>query len=172
MAINTSKLYNGNLYINGRTKLGQVKSLELPNLTPDMEEVEALGLMGRPEVPVGYAALEATITWNGPYADTIKEIANPNKAHQLMFRGSIDSYGPGGRIAQTAYVCTMTGTFKEVGLGSFEAKTGSEMETSIAVSAIKLEIGGETLMDIDVFANRYIVADEDILAQYRINIGQ
>jgi phage tail tube protein FII len=65
----------------------------------------------------------------------------------------------------------MVGTFSDVGLGSFASKTGVEQESTIKVSAIKLEIGGETLVDIDVFTGQYIVNGEDLLGQYRLNLG-
>jgi P2 family phage contractile tail tube protein len=171
MAVTTNKLYNAAIYIGGRTQIGKVKEAELPNLTQKTEEIEALALYGTPEVPVGLEAMEATLTWNGPYSDALKKLLNPFLAQQIMLRGSIDSYGPQGRIAQVPYVCTMVGRFSEVGLGSFASKTGVEQESTIKVSAIKLEIGGETLVDIDVFTGQYIVNGEDLLGQYRLNLG-
>lgn len=171
MATSINKLTNCNVYLNGGSLLGKAKEVTLPTVTQKMVDHEALGMAGTVQVPAGVEAMEATILWNSFYPDTAKLLANPTKALSFMIRGNLESWGPTGRTAETPFKVYMTGTVSAFPTGTFTQKENVEAETTVAVYQVKMEIGSEVIMEFDAMANIYKVAGQDILQNYRINLG-
>lgn len=136
-----------------------------------LAEHKALGLIGTPEFFSGIDKMETTIKWTSLYADAISKSANPTAAVNLQCRASLEDWTSSGRTSEQPAVVSLTGTFKTLPLGNFKAHENAEYESQLAVSYVKLEIGGVAVVEIDVISNIYKVNGVDILANYRANLG-
>lgn len=170
-AIAVNRLTNCNVYIDGTSLLGRAQEITLPEIKAKMTDHPALGLMGMLELPSGTDKLEAKIKWNSRYPEVDKRTSNPYLAVRLMVKASIETYEGGdmtGRIPITTY---LTGQFKGTQLGTFKQNDNVELESSIAVTYVKQEIGGEITLEFDVMACIYKINGVDILADYRAHLG-
>lgn len=169
--INVNRVTNANVYLDGGSCLGKAEEIDLPKIVAKMTEHKALGMMGALELPSGFEKLEARIKWNAVYADVMAKMGNPYDMHSLQCRGNIENYTANGRTGQAAYVCFFRGQFKELPMGNFKQHDNVEMESRLAVTYAKVEIGGVSIVEFDTLANIYKVNGVDILATYRQNIG-
>jgi uncharacterized protein len=171
MAIAVNKLTNANIYVNGNSLLGRASEIEVPNVEFIMAEHQALGMVGKTEFFSGIEVLECTVKWNSFYADVYRRTSNPLQALNMQVRGNLQSFGSSGLQQEVAAVVSMTATPKNIPGGNFKQHENVELETLFTVTYMKIEIGGETLTEIDFLANIFKVNGVDLLATYRTNIG-
>lgn len=169
--INVNRVTNANVYINGNSFLGKAEEIDLPKITAKMVEHKALGMAGSVELPAGFDKMEARIKWNSFYQDAMVHMANPYQAVSLQCRSSLENYTAAGRTGEAPVVCFIKGQFKTVPLGNFKQHDNVEMDSTLTVTYVKLEISGQPVVEFDALANIYKVNGVDILAQYKANIG-
>ena len=169
--IAVKKLTNANVYVGNSSYLGKAAEIDLPKITAVMAEHQALGMVGKIDLPSGFEKMEARIKWNSMYPDAMKRMANPFEMVSLQCRSSLEDYTAGGRTGQVPVVCFMKAQFKEVPMGNFKQHENVELESQLTVTYVKLEIDGQSIVEFDALANIYKVDGVDILAQYRANIG-
>lgn len=169
--IEVKRITNANVYVDGNSLLGKVDEVKLPEVKVTMAEHKALGMQGKLDLPSGIDKLEATFKWNSLYSDILVKVANPYKAVEVQLRGSLETYGNGGRTAQVPVVAYLTGTFSKFPLGGFKQHDNVEAETTMSVTYCKLEIDGTEILEFDALANIYKAGGEDLLATYKQNIG-
>lgn len=169
--IEIKRLTNANVYVDGNSLLGKVDECKMPEVKVNMTEHKALGMVGKLEFPSGVDKLEATFKWNSFYSDVLQKVANPFKAVELQLRGSLETYGNGGRTDQVGVVVYLTGTFNKLPLGGFKQHDNVETESTMSVTFCKLEINGEVVIEFDALANIYKVGGVDLLETYKQLIG-
>lgn len=169
--ISINKLYNANVYVNGVSFLGRAEEVTLPKVQAKMVEHKALGMFGVIETAAGIEKMEAKIKWSSLYPEVIGEAANPYKSVSIQVRASLETHDSTGRIAEVPVVAFMTAQFKQFPGVGFKHQDNAEVETELTVSYYKLTIDGKDYIEVDAFANIWKVEGEDILAQYRTNIG-
>lgn len=169
--IQLNRITNANIYLEGNNLLGRAEEVKLPDVTAIMQEHKALGMVGKIELPAGFDKLEGEIKWNSLYDDAAKITANPYKAVQLMCRSNIETYGAQGRVKQVALVTYLTVMFKKNPLGTFKQHDNGEFGSSFTASYIKQVIDGNEILELDYLANIFKVNGEDMLQDYRTNIG-
>jgi len=165
------QITNANAYIDGTSFLGKVEETKLPDVVATLSEHKALGMIGKIELPNGIDKMEMTIKWNSLYGDVLKKAANPFKAVQMQIRSSQETYTGQGRTEEVPVVVFLTGSFKKFPLGGYKQHDNVEAETALTITYLRLVVNGEDIVEIDVLSNIYKVAGEDLLAQYRSNIG-
>lgn len=166
-----NKCTNANVYLNGNSYMGRAEEITLPDISPKMADHKALGMVGELEVPAGLTKMSAKIKWNAIYPEVMLSTHNAFQAVRLQVRTSVETYAGGSRIAQVPAVIYLTGTWKKSGGLAFKPQDNVEMENELNVSAYKMEVNGEEIVDIDIMANIWRVAGEDQLALYRFNLG-
>jgi hypothetical protein len=169
--IEIKRLTNANVYVDGNSLLGKVDECKMPDVNIVMAEHKALGMQGKLEFPSGIDKLEATFKWNSLYSDVLTKVANPFKACEVQLRGSLETYGNGGRTAEVPVVVYLTGSFKKFPMGGFKQNDNVEAETSMSVTYCKMEIDGQTVLEVDAMANIYKAGGVDMLATYKQLIG-
>ena len=169
--IQVNTLNNANIYIDGNSLLGQAEEFKLPVVKFKMAEHKAVGMVGAIKLPSGFEALEGEIKWNSLYKDVAKTVANPYKAVQLQCRSNIETYGAQGRLQEVSLVTYLTVMFKKNPLGTFKQHDNAEFGSGFSATYIKQVIDGEDVLELDYLANIYKVGGEDLLQQYRANIG-
>lgn len=171
MGLEINRLTNALVWIDGKNYLGKVEEVEMPEPKYKMSEHKALGLQAVMEYYSGLEKMEMKMKLNAPYKDLMRSIGNPLKKYKLMLRASLESYASGTRIGEESYVVFVTASPKNFPLGKFKQNDNVELELTFSVFAVKLEINGEKMFEIDQEANVFIVGGVDILSQYRKNLG-
>ena len=171
MGIQINRLTNSNVYVDGANFLGRAEEISLPEIKFIMAEHKALGMVGSAEFFAGFEKMESKIKWNALYPDVLKKAANPFKTVAIQARGSLETYSDTGKVSEVAVVAHLRGTFKNLPMGNFKPKDNPEYETSMSVNYAKLVVDGEDIYEIDVLQNIYKVEGQDLLADYRANIG-
>jgi P2 family phage contractile tail tube protein len=172
MPIQVNKIFNANIYLDGTNNLiGRAAEVTLPEISVATSEHSGLGMVGTLELPAGLQAMTLQIKWSGFYADHMKAGANPFKAHKFQVRGSVETYGAEGRVAEAPVVWHVTASWKKAALGGVKPKEAAEFEDELAATYVKVVHDGEELLEVDVLQNIWRAAGEDVLANYRKNIG-
>jgi P2 family phage contractile tail tube protein len=171
MAIKVHSVTNANIYIGANSHLGEAKEVQIPELSYKMVDHEALGMIGMTELWAGFDKMEATIQWNSIYPEAIKGVSDPNQAVILQVRSSVRVETSTGVIEEQPFKAFLTTRAKNLPGYNFKQQQNVETESKMNVTAIKVEVDGDVLYDIDLLANVAIIDGVDILAQYRRNLG-
>lgn len=171
MALDINKCTNANVYIDGTSHLGKCEEITLPDVSPKMAEHKALGMIGEFELPTVLQKMSAKFKWNAIYKNLMIQTFDFYRASRYMIRASIETWEGGSRTAQQPCVIYMTGTWKKNGGLVFKPGDNVETETELNVTAYKMEINNEEIIDIDVLTNVWRVYGVDQLAQFRVNLG-
>lgn len=166
-----NKVTNANIYLNGTSFMGRAEEVTLPNVQPKMSDHKALGMVGELELPSGLQKMSAKIKWNAIYPDVMKQTYNVYKSIRLQVRANVETFEDSGRVAETPFIATLIITPKNASGTVFKPQDNVETENEFNVTAYKLEIGGEEIIDINIMANVWRVNGVDQLANYRANIG-
>lgn len=157
--------------MDGVSLLGRAEEITLPDVKYKESDHKALGMFGEMGFTSGMEKLTAKIKWNSFYPEVLKKTANPFKAIKLQVRGNMEIYEGADRVNQVPVVVYLTVRSKGTPLGTFKAQDNVEGETEFSVSYYKQDIAGETITEVDVEANIWMVDGEDLLATYRTNLG-
>lgn len=171
MAVNINRLTNANVYADGGSLLGQAMEIDLPTVTYKQADHAALGMIGSIETFAGIDKMEATIRWTAPYPDAIKKFANPFQSIALQVRGNLETYTSAGRTDQQPYIVYMTVMSKGQPAGNMKQHENVEMENTLNVLYLKIEINGESVLEVDPLAQIYKVDGQDLLQAYKTNLG-
>lgn len=163
---------NANVYLNGTNTLGRAEEVKLPSVKNKTSDHKALGMFSEIKLPTGgLEPMECEYNWVSVYPEVSREISDPRKSVTMQVRATIEAYTSRGFTAEMPLVATITGPFTETGLGGFKQNESVKTTSKQAVWYYKLEIDGETVYEIDVFANIRKVAGADVLARFRQIVG-
>jgi hypothetical protein len=171
MAINVSKIFNARVYIDGNDFIAKAEEVELPKVKFKFADSKGLGLYGEFELPSGLDKMEAKIKFNSMYPDFLKIASDPTKTRTVIVRASNQYWTNQGVMAELPVKAEMRGFFKEFDSGKFKKADNTEAEATLSVIYYKLEVDEQEIVEVDVINNIYKVAGNDILQQYKINIG-
>jgi uncharacterized protein len=166
-----NKVTNANIYLGGISFMGRAEEVTLPDVMPKMVDHKALGMVGELELPGGLQKMTAKIKWNAIYPDAMKLTHNVYDAVRLQVRANVETFEGGSRTAQVPAVATLTVTPKKSGGLVFKPQDNVEREDEFNVTAYRLEIDGEEIIDIDIMNNIWQVDGVDQLTTYRRNLG-
>ena len=122
------------------------------------------------EFPAGLQKMSAKIKWNAIYPEVMKSTHDVYTSLRLMVRANIETYEGGSRTAQASAVIYLTAIPKKAGGMVFKPSDNVQREDEFNVTAYKLEIDGEEIVDIDTDANIWRVNGVDQLETYRANL--
>lgn len=162
---------NANVYVEGGSLLGKCEKVKLPDVSFATDEVKPLGLVGAFEVPTGLEKMEGEIVWISYYPGAAPLYANPWKTHKIQIRSSSDTHDDNGLLSRQPMVTHMNCAFKKSAMGEYEQNKGARFTSSFSCTYIKQVLDGKDMLEIDVLNNIYRVEGEDMLAEYRENIG-
>lgn len=171
MGISINKLTNANVYVDGGSLLGQTEEITLPSVMYKMAEHKALGMVGTTEFFSGIDKMETKIKWNSYYPEVMKKMANPFKNMKIQVRASLETYGADGRTEQVPCIVYITAASKGFPMGGYKQHENVEVENTLTTYQCKLEIDGEPIVEVDILNNIFKVEGEDLLAEYRANLG-
>lgn len=168
MAMIPEMLANMNLFVDGISFQGDIPSLTLPKLTLKTEEHRAGGMDMAIEMDMGMEKMEASYTSTGVRKESLKffGLADGN-AFNGTFRGTYKIQ----RGETKPVIVTLRGTQKEIDFGDWKPGDKAELKHSVAVTYYKLEVGGETIYEIDPVGMKRVINGVDQLASQRRDLG-
>ena len=171
MAVTIKRITDANVYVDGGSFLGRASEVTLPDIKATMASHNALGLSAKIELPTGLDAMEMTIKLNGIYADIANIGANPYNTHDFQVRAAIETFGSAGRTITESLVCYIVAFAKGSPNGSFKQHEPVDATLTLQVQAIKLEVAGSVVYDIDIINGIWLVDGIDVVGAKRAILG-
>lgn len=172
MSLQVRQIVNANIYLNGESMLGRAEEIKVPDIQVVAGEYKGLGMVGKIELPTGFDKLEGEIKWKSFYEDVMGSISNPFQAVALQCRSSVEIYDATGRVQEKALVTHLQVMFKKPGSGgTYKQHERVEWPSTFACHYIKQTLDGLDILELDYFANIAKINGEDMLANYRANLG-
>ena len=156
------------LFIDGKGYVANVEEFDPPKLAIKTEEHRAGGMDVPLEIDMGMEKLEATVSLSNADRDALKMFGlAPGALVPLTLRGSQeDELGDAEPV-----VHTLRGPLKEVDWGTWKPGEKAPCKLMVALRYYKLEIGGETLHEIDVENMKRVINGVDQLEKRRAALG-
>lgn len=163
-----NSITNANAYLNGVRLAGKLSDLTLPDIKFKTEDVQALGMFGTVEIPVGLEKMEAKFKFNAIYAEAWRN-ERSNRTCVVIVKSNMTTHTQGSTVKNTPVTATMSGFFKEIPGGNIKPGAKTEADHVMSISRYKLVVGLEVIYDIDIHNNIFYHAGEDVLAMFKIN---
>jgi P2 family phage contractile tail tube protein len=157
------------LFVDGRGYAGKA-DLELPELGIVTEEYAAGGMSGKIKLDMGLVeAIDAKFTLYDYEPEVLKQwgLINGN-AVALVFRGAKQDDAGNDPVPVKV---TLRGQIQMLGMGSWEAGAKTSLECTLNARSYALEVGGETVIEIDAERMIRVVGGVDQMAALRGAIG-
>lgn len=171
MAIEISQITEANFYIGEADLLGRTKELKLPDLEWEMKPKEALGMIGKIELPKGIKELKGDLTLNSIDKTAFRHFAWPKKVHQCQVFGNLEFWDTEGVKDEIPYKIMMRAIFGKVPLGNFKQMEEGDWPTTLHIQYLKQSVGSDVIFEFDALKNIYKVADQDMMTKLRNNLG-
>lgn len=165
------KLKNMNLFNDGESYAGLVRTVTLPPLGRKMESYRAGGMNGPIKADMGMSDDGIQLEWTlGGLDLTVLRQYGITQADgvQLRFAGAYQRDDTG---EVSAVEVVVRGRHEEIGLGDAEAGEDSEVTVTTTCSYYKLTIDNDVVIEIDILNMVEMVNGEDRLASQRAAIG-
>jgi P2 family phage contractile tail tube protein len=161
-------LKNFSLFVDGRGYAGVVEQLTLPVLTTKMEEFRGGGMDLPAEIDMGQEKLEASFQLfeYDPNVIRLWGLAD-GAATQVTARGALRRDGEDA----VSMVVNLRGVVKELDMGDWQSGEKTALKFMMAVRYLKVAIGGQELVEIDVVNMVRKVGGSDQLQSIRSAIG-
>ncbi|HYN76911.1 MAG TPA: phage major tail tube protein [Lamprocystis sp. (in: g-proteobacteria)] len=157
------------LFVDGRGYAGKA-DVELPELNLVTEEYAAGGMSGKVKLDMGlHESIDVKFSLYDYDPDVLKlwGLANGNSA-ALVIRGA--KQDDSGSTTVPVKV-TVRGQLQTLGMGSWEAGSKTKMDCTVNCRAYKLEVGGQTMVELDVERMIRVIGGTDQMAALRGAIG-
>lgn len=144
-------LINFRVYQNGGAFLG-ISDVTLPKLSAMTQTVKGAGIAGEIEAPTmgHYSSAEVELNWRTLEKDAFTLAAN--KALSLDLRGAGQAYdSESGSYVVRKIKILLRGRPKESDLGKFDVGATTDGKTTLECDYIKVEIDGETKLELDKY---------------------
>lgn len=156
---------------NGSTLLG-VANIELPEFKSITQSVKGIGVGGEIDAPVlgQFESMETKLTHNVNNRWNLKMIGG--QAVAIEARAAIQNWDS----ATNSYVfdnvrVVIRGRSKSMSAGKWEAASTTDSDNTIETTYVKYEVNGETVLEVDKYAYKFVVDGEDIFTQLRAALG-
>jgi P2 family phage contractile tail tube protein len=161
-------LRNGNLYVDGRSQIGDFSEFVPPNLEALVEDYKPGGLNGTTDVVLGQQKMTASFALTNFDPDVLALYGVVDEATvPLIFRGHLQSNN-GVNVGMSA---TCRGKIRTVELGQYTPGQMTMNRYTMTVEYFKYVQGGRVVYEVDFASNIFRVDGVDKLLQERINLG-
>lgn len=164
-----SKLKNFNLFVDGESYVGQVAEVTLPKLARKTEDYRGGGMNGPVASDLGMEKLEMKWTASGYIESLLAQWGKQTVSGVLLrFAGALQA---DDSAEVTSLEVTVRGKHTELDFGKAEAGGKTEIQVSSALSYYKLNLNGQTIIEIDFVNMIEIVDGTDLMADVRTALG-
>lgn len=165
-------LQEARVYWDGEDNMIGLANVDLPEIASSTTSITGVGISGEIDAPVRghFQSMELTLNWRTPHKTGLR-MSGGNPV-SLQIYGSIQNMDSGvNDYVEDQIIVTIRGRAKSYAPGTLEAMNTSDSSNTIECHYYKVEIEGETIVEIDKFAYKCIVNGVDLMAKIRQNIG-
>jgi P2 family phage contractile tail tube protein len=165
------KIINFNMYTDGEKRYGITGEIKLPSLEAITETISGAGIAGEFEsaTPGHYKSMQVEVPHRIIDQEAFK-LANYDLSN-LTLRGSMQLYDSGaGKLVTKPLKIVMRGMLKNFDLGSIGVGKPTETTPVLEVLYIKIDAGGENLLEFDKLNFICKINGVDVLADIRNQI--
>lgn len=174
MSINTvpERLTAFRVYLDGSNDLKGVTDLQLPSFEPMKDTVKGAGIAGEYESPTKghFGSQKLSLNWrtlNKALLQLLKQ-----ESQRLDLRGAFQDYdAANGRQVTRKVRVVVQGPATKVDPGKWETGASTGGSAELEVMYIKLELDGETYIEIDKLNFICIIDGVDYMADVRAALG-
>lgn len=156
---------NLNLFVDGVGKAGFIDTLNFPELALTVAEHRAGGMDAPVEYDMGMEKLDLGFTLSEPNEQTLSVLGKPNIRY--VARSAIQR--PGEQAE--ALIINMTGMLKQANMGEQTPGEKQTLELMANLIYYRLQVNGQTVIEIDIPNMVRIIGGEDQLASQRAALG-
>lgn len=168
MAALENLLKNLNLFVDGRSKAGNVEEVTLPKLTIKTEEMRAGGMDMGVDVDMGMEKQELGYSLSSFDPEVLKLVGlAPGNNKSITIRGALESED--GTVKPA--VINARGKHREADPGTWKPGDKASLKMMVTLDYYKLTIGGEVIHEIDAKNMIRIIDGVDQLAEMRAALG-
>ncbi|WP_412057376.1 phage major tail tube protein [Bartonella sp. DGB2] len=154
-----------NLYLDGRSYLGRVDSVTLPNLTVQVESHRAAGMNGPVEIELGLDVMTMQMVISDYDPKLLTLFSTPNTP--LILRGSVQAQGS----KEEPVVISVRGLQKGLNFGQWQGGQKTTQTIDYTLSYFRYEQDNVEYAEIDIVNMIQRIGGVDQLAAHRTNIG-
>lgn len=154
-----------NVYQDGNKMIGLTAEVTLPEINQKTATVEGPGIKGEIDSPtIGqFESMEMSLKFRTLYSSAT-DLMNPTKTQNLTLRAAQQVYDRSGGYAFKSLRIVVAGRTKKYNPGTVKRGESMDAEVTLELTYIKIEVDGETIVEIDKLNDKYIVHGEDLLA--------
>ncbi|MCP1651807.1 phage major tail tube protein [Pseudomonas nitroreducens] len=165
------KLKHMNLFNDGGSYAGVVKTVTLPKLGRKFEQFRAGGMDGPVKVDLGHSDDGLQLEWTlGGYDLIALRQFGAVRADGVMLRFAGSVQDDSSSTVSAVEIVTR-GRHEEIDFGEATPGEDTEHKITTALTYYKLTVDGDTIIEIDLLNMIHIVDGEDLLAAHRKAIG-
>lgn len=139
---------NCTAFVDGVSKLGQISEIIIPVPAAKVEELRNTGMIRPREIHLGYEKMDMSLKLPGMDPQVWKLFGlKPGVDQQILVTGALVSED--GSTVNASL--TVRGFFKSANGGGWKPGTLGENDHGFAVNYYKLEIAGESILEVDDF---------------------
>lgn len=158
------------VWLDGTSLVGSVKEIELPELTWDTVDYEAIALRGTSQFARAMEPMECTIQFADYNRELAAAAANPYKAVTLQVRGAYGAYRAGSKVRTADSIITLRGRFMSSQLGTL-TQGEMERECMMAVDYVKEVSEGQLISEFSVNPPIWNAGGVDVFSTLRSILG-
>lgn len=165
------KLINFRVYRDGSDLIG-IADVTLPTLEAMTETVKGAGVAGEIDSPTlgHYASMELQLNWRTLERSNVR-LASPTGVH-LDLRGAQQVYDSGeSKFIVRPVKCVVRGVPKSTELGKLDVGATTDTVNTIEVNYIKIDVDGDTLLEVDKYNYITVIEGVDYMAEIRDALG-
>lgn len=161
------KLKNMNMFLDGRSYVGEAEEFTPPKLSRKTEAYRGAGMAGAAHVDLGLDddALKAEFVCGGYVVEVMKQLRLVNiDGVQVRFTGAFQRDDTGEVVPVEI---TLRGRHQEVDRGTY--KVGDNSTTKVMTNCVyyKEVVSGQTVVEVDILNMIHIVDGVDLLKEQR-----
>jgi P2 family phage contractile tail tube protein len=164
------KLTHCNVYLAGVSYVGQFSEVSVPEVKHKAQEHKAGDMIGTRRISGPLEAMECTLKADGFYENFHGVASNPDTELMLQVRANLKTYA-GGMAQDVPVSMDLVGWCSNNKVGTLQAQDYAKPEYKIEVHYFCLRVNGVEIQAIDVDNHIHRVNGEDLLAQFRSNLG-
>lgn len=162
-----------NLYVGKNNCFATASEVVTPEIKYKTIEHSSIASVGTVDLPTGkLEKMEAKITLTGFSEEVFSDTANPFKSVELIVYGNLMKYD-GDEVTENKpaklYMTCSTSSFKP--LGDKKEHDNVVQEITLTPSAVKLEVNGKALFEVDIDNNILKVGGKDLRSEINANLG-
>lgn len=164
------KLKNMNVFADGRSWLGEVTEIALPQLKLKTESYRGGGMLGEVDIMLGVDKLEMETKLGGLVLGALRQFGRVGVSDTMLrFVGAYQEDVAGGVLP--AELVTR-GRHTELNPGNAKVGDNTEWTVKSMLTYMKWSVAGRVEIEIDLLNNVFIVDGEDRMAPIRAAIQQ